>query len=241
MVTLRADGLAKVLDGRHLARRDPAGRRLKAWQGRARRSSRRTARPMPRRRELARQPGLLGCRATARYVERGQQVETSGFQPAQPEEPSTFVPGPGLAPEEEQTVAGGGWNYSYVNEPAPDGAVARGRRPAAARVPRRPAGPGSRACARVPRRAASRRLAVPPATPPVSRPLRCRPLRPSSRPSRPRSLPSPLAPLPAASTDGMPTSYRSPSRRSSWPSPRPSSPPTSAGRPKPPSRTRTSP
>ena len=47
-------------------------------------------------------------------------METSGFQPAQPEEPSTFVPGPGLAPEEEQTVTGGGWNYSYVNEAAPE-------------------------------------------------------------------------------------------------------------------------
>ena len=43
-------------------------------------------------------------------------METSGFQPAQPEEPSSFVPGPGLAPEEEQTVAGG-WNYSFVAEP----------------------------------------------------------------------------------------------------------------------------
>jgi twitching motility protein PilT len=45
-------------------------------------------------------------------------VETSGFQPAQPEEPVAFVPGPGLAPEEEQAVPGGGWNYSFVAEPA---------------------------------------------------------------------------------------------------------------------------
>jgi twitching motility protein PilT len=45
-------------------------------------------------------------------------VETSGFQPAQPEEPGTFVPGPGLAPEEEQAAAGGGWNYSFVAESA---------------------------------------------------------------------------------------------------------------------------
>ena len=55
-------------------------------------------------------------------------METSGFQPAQPEEPSTFVPGPGLAPEEEQTAAGGGWNYSFVADPVAtppgqDGAV----------------------------------------------------------------------------------------------------------------------
>ncbi len=46
-------------------------------------------------------------------------METSGFQPAQPEQPSTFVPGPGLAPEEEQAPAGG-WNYSYVAEPGAD-------------------------------------------------------------------------------------------------------------------------
>jgi twitching motility protein PilT len=45
-------------------------------------------------------------------------VETSGFQPAQPEEPVAFAPGPGLAPEEEQAAAGGGWNYSFVAEPA---------------------------------------------------------------------------------------------------------------------------
>jgi twitching motility protein PilT len=44
-------------------------------------------------------------------------VETSGFQPAQPEEPVAFAAGPGLAPEEEQAAAGGGWNYSFVAEP----------------------------------------------------------------------------------------------------------------------------
>ena len=49
-------------------------------------------------------------------------METSGFQPAQPEQPSTFVPGPGLAPEDEQTVAGE-WNYSYAAEPVADAAV----------------------------------------------------------------------------------------------------------------------
>jgi twitching motility protein PilT len=67
-------------------------------------------------------------------------VETSGFQPAQPEEPSTFVPGPGLAPEEEQTVAGGGWNYSYVNESAPAAPSFEAAAPAfeAAAVPPQP-------------------------------------------------------------------------------------------------------
>ena len=44
-------------------------------------------------------------------------METSGFQPAQPEEPVAFVPGPGLAPEEEQTAPDGGWDYSFVAEP----------------------------------------------------------------------------------------------------------------------------
>ena len=41
MGTLRDDGLDKVARRRHLARRDPARRRLKAWQGRPSRSRRR--------------------------------------------------------------------------------------------------------------------------------------------------------------------------------------------------------
>ena len=44
-------------------------------------------------------------------------METSGFPPAQPEQPSAFAPGPGLAPEDEQAPAGG-WNYSFTAESA---------------------------------------------------------------------------------------------------------------------------
>ena len=46
MKTLREDGLAQGPGRRHLARRDPARRRLKTWQGRRRRSSTGPDRPI---------------------------------------------------------------------------------------------------------------------------------------------------------------------------------------------------
>jgi twitching motility protein PilT len=47
-------------------------------------------------------------------------VETSGFQPVQPDQPSAFVPGPAPVTEDEQAVADGGWSYTY-EAPAPIG------------------------------------------------------------------------------------------------------------------------
>jgi twitching motility protein PilT len=40
-------------------------------------------------------------------------VETSGFQPVQPDQPGAFVPGPAPVPEDEQAVIDGGWSYTY--------------------------------------------------------------------------------------------------------------------------------
>jgi hypothetical protein len=60
-------------------------------------------------------------------AERGQQVETSGFQPAAPEpseQPGAFSPAP-LPTETPAASDAGGWTYSYGLEQAPAAPAAR--------------------------------------------------------------------------------------------------------------------
>ncbi len=104
--------------GRHIDGRDPPGRRLKAWQGRPPGSSQGPTRPILRENRCARRPRATGA-------ERGQHVETSGYQPV-PSEPGGFTSMPVPVPEEE-APAGEGWTYSSSADARARGRGAAGR------------------------------------------------------------------------------------------------------------------
>ena len=131
MTTLRDDGLAKVLAGRHLDRGDPARRRLKAWQGRPSRSSA-AARPAdpPRDRCTAADAG-----ADTRGVSRWRRPDTSRC----PNEPGGFAAMPVPAPEPEAPADRAGPTPSWPSPQRPSRRLTPVRR--RLRRPRAPAEP----------------------------------------------------------------------------------------------------
>ena len=193
MRTLRDDGLDKVLAGCHLPGGDPPGRRLKTWQGRQRRSRAGPDRPILSRDRCP--------RSAVRRCERGQQVETSGYQPV-PNEPGGFAAVPVPTAEAEAESPGTGWTYSFVAEPG----AAETDELSAPVAPVLPAAPvadplggvlrWSRPTSRRPRRSSSRCRTTP--RPSWRRRPRCPRRPPPTCRSRSSRRPSTLPPAPAA-------------------------------------------